>query len=72
MLKKSIILLTIITIIESRAQDCGLQKAYTVQTVINGDAAAPGQFPWTVSLFNGSDYKCGGTILDKTHILTGL
>lgn len=38
--------------------------------IVNGTAAADKQYPYQVSVLNNGRHLCGGTILNKRHILT--
>ncbi|XP_055531550.1 polyserase-2-like [Wyeomyia smithii] len=53
---------------------CGIRKRFGVQLVHHGYIAEKGQWPWHVALYhrtqNGSEYKCGGTLIDQRHVLT--
>jgi secreted trypsin-like serine protease len=55
---------------------CGTQK-YFAQFSIGGEEAAEGQFPWKVAIFFKYDevsfrYWCGGSLIGKQHVLTGI
>lgn len=38
--------------------------------VLGGEDADPNEFPYQVSMSLYSQHFCGGTIIDKTHVLT--
>lgn len=39
-------------------------------TIINGQQASEGQFPWIVSLQSKGEHVCGGSIVSKCHVET--
>ncbi|XP_072754561.1 tabserin-like [Anoplolepis gracilipes] len=41
-----------------------------LEAIINGISAAPGEFPWQVSLNYKGKHICGGSIIAQTKILT--
>ena len=49
--------------------DCGT-NLYGGSRVRGGLPARPGEFPWTVALFNKGRQFCGGSIISPMHILT--
>lgn len=57
---------------ELNEPDCG--KPDVLQFIANGKPAEKYQFPWMVHLEltvpDGSEYGCGGTIITKLHVLT--
>lgn len=57
---------------ELNGPECGISRAQSL--IINGTAAAPGQFPWMVylKLFKSpvDISRCGGTIITRRHVLT--
>lgn len=44
-------------------------SALANEAIVGGTHAAPGEFPYQVSV-QTSSHKCGGSIIDKDHILT--
>ncbi|XP_050079745.1 uncharacterized protein LOC126567572 [Anopheles maculipalpis] len=54
---------------------CGKRKVKSVYLIQNGLNAKPGHWPWHAAIYykdskNGIDYKCGGSIIDDSTILT--
>lgn len=54
---------------------CGKPKFNREELVTNGFDTKPGEYPWHVAIFHrerrsSSSYKCGGTIINPTTILT--
>ncbi|XP_053687032.1 serine protease 53-like [Sabethes cyaneus] len=54
---------------------CGIRKRFGIQLIHHGWIAEKGQWPWHVALYHrttahGSEYRCGGTLIDQRHILT--
>lgn len=50
---------------------CGTQNFVTSFTY-GGEEAANGEFPWKAAIFYDQEYICGGSIIGKQHILTGI
>ncbi|XP_075220339.1 atrial natriuretic peptide-converting enzyme [Lycorma delicatula] len=51
--------------------ECGLQSARLTQTVDGlGKMAAPGDWPWHVSLFKSGTHVCDATVIDSLWLLT--
>ncbi|XP_069849489.1 transmembrane protease serine 9-like [Dipodomys merriami] len=51
--------------------DCGLQPAWrTAGRIVGGVEAAPGEFPWQVSLRENNEHFCGATIIGPTWLLS--
>uniref|UniRef100_A0A493TED8 Transmembrane protease serine 5 n=1 Tax=Anas platyrhynchos platyrhynchos TaxID=8840 RepID=A0A493TED8_ANAPP len=48
--------------------DCGLRPG--ALRVVGGTDAAPGRWPWQVSVRHGSRHRCGGSVLAPRWILT--
>ncbi|CAG7826530.1 unnamed protein product [Allacma fusca] len=38
--------------------------------IVDGEDATPGQFPWQVAIFQGTHRKCGGSIIDRRHVIS--
>ncbi|NXB92157.1 TMPS5 protease, partial [Vidua chalybeata] len=55
-------------IVALQCSECGLQ-AGTVR-VVGGTDVAPGRWPWQVSVCQGSQHRCGGSVLAPEWILT--
>ncbi|XP_063220612.1 proclotting enzyme-like [Bacillus rossius redtenbacheri] len=50
---------------------CGAKNGQEDQErIVGGQNADLGEWPWIVALFNGGRQFCGGSLVDKTHILT--
>ncbi|KAF7489010.1 Chymotrypsin-like elastase family member 3B [Sarcoptes scabiei] len=52
---------------------CGKSRFFSIDRIVNGRTASPGQFPWQVFLRISSkagDAVCGGSILNSRWILT--
>uniref|UniRef100_A0A8C3QIE4 Peptidase S1 domain-containing protein n=1 Tax=Cyanoderma ruficeps TaxID=181631 RepID=A0A8C3QIE4_9PASS len=47
---------------------CGLQAGAV--RVVGGTDVAPGRWPWQVSVCQGSQHRCGGSVLAPEWILT--
>lgn len=57
-------------------KDCGKRHQKTVNLIVEGRPATIGNWPWHTAIFHREgtgtpEYKCGGSILDKSTILTG-
>ncbi|XP_068028047.1 transmembrane protease serine 5 [Anomalospiza imberbis] len=55
-------------IVALQCSECGLQ-AGTVR-VVGGTDVSPGRWPWQVSVCQGSQHRCGGSVLAPEWILT--
>ncbi|XP_068515381.1 transmembrane protease serine 5 isoform X2 [Anas acuta] len=55
-------------IVALRCSDCGLRPG--ALRVVGGTDAAPGRWPWQVSVRHGSRHRCGGSVLAPRWILT--
>jgi len=55
-----------------QGQWCG-NVTFIKTTVLSGDEAAPGQFPFLAALIYKPKNKffCGGTLITSKHVLTG-
>ena len=55
---------------------CNFNQTKYKYYISNGAATKPGEWPWHVALYHRIDskpvYQCGGTILSKDFVLTGL
>uniref|UniRef100_A0A8C5EC84 Mast cell tryptase-like n=1 Tax=Gouania willdenowi TaxID=441366 RepID=A0A8C5EC84_GOUWI len=61
------LLLTLLTLRGSEAQDCGVAPLGT--RVVGGDDAAAGSWPWQVSL-HITAHVCGGTVISNQWVVT--
>ncbi|KAH7637499.1 serine protease-like protein 8 [Dermatophagoides farinae] len=53
--------------------DCGRTRFFSIDRIVNGRPASPGQFPWQVFLrisTRDGDMVCGGSIISPRWILT--
>ncbi|XP_037092371.1 serine proteinase stubble-like isoform X3 [Pollicipes pollicipes] len=48
---------------------CGT-KSKNAYRIVGGNEAVPGEFPWIAGIFDGSRQFCGGSLIDRNHILT--
>ncbi|XP_066190739.1 transmembrane protease serine 5-like [Sylvia atricapilla] len=55
-------------VVALRCSECGLQAA--ALRVVGGTDVAPGRWPWQVSVCQGSQHRCGGSVLAPEWILT--
>ncbi|XP_032057636.1 transmembrane protease serine 5 [Aythya fuligula] len=55
-------------IVALQCSDCGLRPG--ALRVVGGTDAAPGRWPWQVSVRHGSRHRCGGSVLAPRWILT--
>ncbi|TRY75247.1 hypothetical protein TCAL_01673 [Tigriopus californicus] len=52
-------------------ENCGKRPAlHNLSRIINGEETKRNEFPFMVALFNNHRYFCGGSLLDKVHVLT--
>ncbi|XP_023345598.1 transmembrane protease serine 9 isoform X2 [Eurytemora carolleeae] len=51
-------------------QECGRIQSTEKNKIVGGTDTAEGEFPWMTMLEVHNTFLCGGTILDRTHILT--
>jgi len=56
--------------------ECGLKASGNGQfLVVNGAPFSAGLWPWMSAIFHtsqtGLDFKCGGTLISKFHVITG-
>ncbi|XP_007949263.1 transmembrane protease serine 9 [Orycteropus afer afer] len=51
--------------------DCGLQPAWrTAGRIVGGAKAAPGEFPWQVSLRENTEHFCGATVVSASWLVS--
>ncbi|NWW33262.1 TMPS5 protease, partial [Panurus biarmicus] len=55
-------------IVALQCSECGLQAGAV--RVVGGTDVAPGRWPWQVSVCQGSQHRCGGSVLAPEWILT--
>ncbi|NXO27314.1 TMPS5 protease, partial [Cisticola juncidis] len=55
-------------IVALQCSECGLQPG--ALRVVGGTDVAPGRWPWQVSVCQGSQHRCGGSVLAPEWILT--
>ncbi|NWV79704.1 TMPS5 protease, partial [Dasyornis broadbenti] len=55
-------------IVALQCSECGLQAG--ALRVVGGTDVAPGRWPWQVSVCQGSQHRCGGSVLAPEWILT--
>ncbi|XP_045181242.2 uncharacterized protein LOC123540352 isoform X3 [Mercenaria mercenaria] len=57
--------------INCQPRGCGKRKVESMTpTVVGGEDADPGEWPWHVALYFGGQYFCGGTLISDTFVLT--
>ncbi|NXI26331.1 TMPS5 protease, partial [Sterrhoptilus dennistouni] len=55
-------------VVALQCSECGLQAGAV--RVVGGTDVAPGRWPWQVSVCQGSQHRCGGSVLAPEWILT--
>ncbi|NWI37797.1 TMPS5 protease, partial [Picathartes gymnocephalus] len=55
-------------VVALRCSECGLQAG--TPRVVGGTDVSPGRWPWQVSVCQGSQHRCGGSVLAPEWILT--
>ncbi|XP_009893035.1 PREDICTED: transmembrane protease serine 5-like, partial [Charadrius vociferus] len=55
-------------IVALRCSECGLRPG--TARVVGGADVPPGRWPWQVSLYHGSQHRCGGSVLAHQWIVT--
>ncbi|NXG76429.1 TMPS5 protease, partial [Baryphthengus martii] len=55
-------------IVALKCSECGLRPG--TARVIGGTDVAPGRWPWQVSVYHGSQHRCGGSVLAREWIVT--
>ncbi|XP_075298535.1 transmembrane protease serine 5 [Opisthocomus hoazin] len=55
-------------IVALKCSECGLHPG--AACVVGGTAVSPGRWPWQVSLYHGSQHRCGGSVLACEWIVT--
>ncbi|NXP58653.1 TMPS5 protease, partial [Chloropsis cyanopogon] len=55
-------------VVALQCSECGLQAG--VVRVVGGTDVSPGRWPWQVSVCQGSQHRCGGSVLAPEWILT--
>lgn len=65
-----------ITLTVPADESCGRRKVVHTELIVHGQPTKSGDWPWHVALFtvqgNIVKYICGGTLLSKTLVLTGI
>ncbi|XP_037068506.1 trypsin-1-like, partial [Pollicipes pollicipes] len=49
---------------------CGTRSTEGADRIVGGTQAAKGEFPWLAGIFKSGRQFCGGSLIDKRHILT--
>ncbi|NXK53212.1 TMPS5 protease, partial [Chauna torquata] len=55
-------------VVALKCSECGLRPGAV--RVVGGTDAAPGRWPWQVSVHRGSRHRCGGSVLARRWIVT--
>ncbi|XP_023355215.1 transmembrane protease serine 5 isoform X2 [Sarcophilus harrisii] len=55
-------------VVSLKCSECGIQPL--TSRIIGGTSAALGRWPWQVSMFKGSQYSCGASVLDPSWVVT--
>ncbi|NXE93602.1 TMPS5 protease, partial [Menura novaehollandiae] len=55
-------------VVALQCSECGLQAGAV--RVVGGTDVSPGRWPWQVSVCQGSQHRCGGSVLAREWILT--
>ncbi|NXL12394.1 TMPS5 protease, partial [Mesembrinibis cayennensis] len=55
-------------VVALKCSECGLRAG--AARVVGGTDAAPGRWPWQVSIYHGSQHRCGGSVLAREWIVT--
>ncbi|NXI59743.1 TMPS5 protease, partial [Chloroceryle aenea] len=55
-------------IVALKCSECGLRRSAV--RVVGGTDVAPGRWPWQVSVYHGSQHRCGGSVLAREWIIT--
>ncbi|XP_066920443.1 elastase-1-like isoform X2 [Clytia hemisphaerica] len=53
--------------------DCGIaeqRKLASASSVVQGESAPVGYYPWQAGIYFDGDFLCGGTLIDRTHLLS--
>ena len=67
-LRRLVIIINLISILSqsSKSDKCSCGPVTQGQRIVNGEEATPHEFPWIISMMDGSGYwYCGGTILNE-------
>ncbi|XP_075377306.1 transmembrane protease serine 5 [Mycteria americana] len=55
-------------IVALKCSECGLRPG--TARVVGGTDVPPGRWPWQVSVYHGSQHRCGGSVLAREWIVT--
>ncbi|CAM9819849.1 unnamed protein product [Bubo scandiacus] len=55
-------------IVALKCSECGLRPG--TARVVGGTDVPPGRWPWQVSVYHGSQHRCGGSVLARDWIVT--
>ncbi|XP_026719526.1 transmembrane protease serine 5-like isoform X4 [Athene cunicularia] len=55
-------------IVALKCSECGLRPG--TARVVGGTDVSPGRWPWQVSVYHGSQHRCGGSVLARDWIVT--
>uniref|UniRef100_A0A8C8BF78 Transmembrane serine protease 5 n=1 Tax=Otus sunia TaxID=257818 RepID=A0A8C8BF78_9STRI len=55
-------------IVALKCSECGLRPGAV--RVVGGTDVPPGRWPWQVSVYHGSQHRCGGSVLARNWIVT--
>ncbi|NWI64112.1 TMPS5 protease, partial [Todus mexicanus] len=55
-------------VVALQCSECGLSPG--TARVVGGADVAPGRWPWQVSVYHGSQHRCGGSVLAREWIVT--
>ncbi|XP_036599841.1 transmembrane protease serine 5 [Trichosurus vulpecula] len=55
-------------VVSLKCSECGVQRL--TSRIIGGTSAVLGRWPWQVSMFQGPQYSCGGSLLAPSWVVT--
>lgn len=58
---------------QSQIRSCGTMRSYfsTESRIVGGELASDYAWPWQVYISVSGSFTCGGTLIDKRHVVTG-